>query len=100
MFFLSVLSKFPLGFEKLFTLVTLEEDPEVMDCDKIDVNSNSVFENFTGNKTWKVLKKVPRTTVLKLIWRWFFIIASENISIGPFCLASSTGKQCQIFKVY
>ena len=51
MFFLSVLSKFPLGFEKLFTLVTLEEDPEVMDCDKIDVNSNSVFENFTGNKT-------------------------------------------------
>ena len=68
MFFFSVPSKFPLGFEKLFTLVTLEEGPEVMNCGKIGVNSNSAFENFTGNKTWKVLKKVPRTTALKMIW--------------------------------
>ena len=32
----------------MFTLVTLEDDPEVMDGGKMDVNSKSAFENFTG----------------------------------------------------
>ena len=32
----------------MLTLVTLEDDPEVMDGDKMDVNSNSAFENFMG----------------------------------------------------
>ena len=32
----------------MFTLVTLADDPEVMDGGKMDVNSNSAFENFMG----------------------------------------------------
>ena len=39
----------------MFTPVTLEDDPEVMDGGK---NSNSAFDI-----TWKVMKKVPRTSV-------------------------------------
>ena len=89
MFFLSVPSKFPLGFEKLFTLVTLEEDPEVMEYGKIYVNSNSAFENFTGNKTWKVMKKVPRTTVLKIwIYGYGGIVAHSMTLCAAVCCPS------------
>ena len=73
----------------MFTLVTLEEDPEVMDYGKIYVNSNSAFENFTGNKTWKVMKKVPRTTVLKIwIYGYGGIVAHSMTLCAAVCCPS------------
>ena len=76
----------------MFTLVTLEDDPEVMDGGKMDVNSNSAFENFTGPHNLEGYEEGAKDNSVEDDMKVVLDhCVRKYLSIGPLCL-TSTGK--------